>query len=98
MSCATLICTESPHSKVHQIDQGYFKKIFGLIKMRDWNSFSLLQLFATLAVATGGLLSGIFFAFPSVAVPLLQRPAGEGGWGITLEEGSWIGTSKYPRH
>ena len=51
----------------------------------------MLQLYASVAVGSGGCVAGIFFAFPSVAVPILQRDVEDGGWEITLEQGSWFG-------
>ena len=45
-------------------------------------------------MGSGGCIAGIFFAFPSVAVPMLQRDADDGGWEITLDQGSWFGEKK----
>ena len=46
---------------------------------------------ASFSISVAGLCTGTFHAFSSVVIPMVQKPESEGGWEITLEQGSWIG-------
>ena len=37
------------------------------------------------------MITGTYYAFVSVAMPIITRPASEGGWDVSLAKASWMG-------
>ncbi|TRY71827.1 hypothetical protein TCAL_01072 [Tigriopus californicus] len=48
------------------------------------------QVFATLSISVTGFCTGTYHSFSAVVIPKIKRPLDEGGWNISLEQGSWI--------